>query len=151
MVYPLNHQTLSIYLGNEEKCFAIHVEPLVGRAIEAALRGERSERPLTHELIAYIFVAFEIKIERIVINELRSNTYYARLILNAKNEVHNKVIEIDARPSDCIVLAIQGKAPIYVSQEVWEETDDRMEELERIRKEIRDKKNPKSGPDFRGT
>ena len=43
------------------------------------------------------------------------NTYFARLILAARNEVHQKVIEIDARPSDCLVLAIQAKAPIFVS------------------------------------
>ncbi len=148
MVFPLNLQTLSIYLGNEEKCFAIHVEPLVGRAIELALRGDRSERPLTHELMGYIFTAFEIKVERVVINALRSNTYYARLILRAQNEVHSKVIEIDARPSDCIVLAIQAKAPIYVSQEVWEDTEDKSEELDRIRREIQSKKTQKPGPDF---
>ena len=71
--------------------------------------------PLTHELIGYIFNAFDIKVERIVINALRSNTYFARIILKAQNEVHSKVIEIDARPSDCIVLATQAKASIFVS------------------------------------
>ena len=58
----------------------------------------------------------------------------------AQNEVHSKVIEIDARPSDCIVLATQAKAPIFVSQDVWEETEDRTEELEKIRQALREKK-----------
>ncbi len=77
---------------------------------------------------------------------LRSNTYFARIILKAQNEVHSKVIEIDARPSDCIVLATQAKAPIFVSQDVWEETEDRTEELEKIRQALREKKGQPPGP-----
>ena len=147
-VFPTEQHTLAIYIGNEEKAFVIHVEPSVGRAIAMSMRGEHSERPLTHELIGYIFGAFDIKVERVVINDLRSNTYFARMILKAQNEVHSKVIEIDARPSDCIVLATQAKAPIFVSQEVWEETEDRSEELQKIRQALREKKSPPPGPLF---
>ena len=147
-VFPTDQHTLAIFIGNEEKSFVIHVEPSVGRAIAMSMRGEHNERPLTHELVGYIFNAFEIKVERVVINALRSNTYYARIILRAQNEIHSKLIEIDARPSDCLVLATQAKAPIFVSQEVWEETDDRSEELEKIRQALREKKGPPSGPIF---
>ena len=147
-VFPTDQHTLAIFIGNEQKCFVIHVEPSVGRAIAMSMRGEHNERPLTHELVGYIFNAFDVKVERMVVNDLRSNTYFARLILRAQNEVHSKVIEIDARPSDCLVLAIQAKAPIFVSQEVWEETDDRSEELEKIRQALREKKGPKPGPSF---
>jgi bifunctional DNase/RNase len=147
-VFPTDQHTLAIFIGNDEKCFVIHVEPSVGRAIAMSMRGERNERPLTHELVGFIFTAFEIQVERMVVNALRSNTYFARLILKATNEVHSKVIEIDARPSDCLVLAIQAKAPIFVSQDVWEETDDRTEELEKIRQALRDKKGQSPGPLF---
>jgi bifunctional DNase/RNase len=147
-VFPTDQHTLAIFIGNEEKSFVIHVEPSVGRAIAMSMRGEHNERPLTHELIGYIFNAFDIRVERIVINALRSNTYFARIILNAKNEVHSKFIEIDARPSDCIVLATQAKAPIFVSQDVWEETEDRTEELEKIRQALREKKGQPPGPLF---
>jgi len=146
-VFPTDQHTLAIFIGNDEKCFIIHVEPSVGRAIAMSMRGEHNERPLTHELVGYIFNAFEIRVERIVINALRSNTYFARIILRAHNEVHSKLIEIDARPSDCLVLAIQAKAPIFVGQEVWEETDDRTEELE-IRRALREKKGEPPGPLF---
>jgi len=147
-VFPTDQHTLAIFIGNEEKSFVIHVEPSVGRAIAMSMRGEHNERPLTHELIGYIFNAFDIKVERIIINALRSNTYFARIILKAQNEVHSKVIEIDARPSDCIVLATQAKAPIFVSQDVWEETEDRTEELEKIRQALREKKGQPPGPLF---
>ena len=147
-VFPTDQHTLAIFIGNEQKCFVIHVEPSVGRAIAMSMRGEHNERPLTHELVGFIFDAFDIKVERMVVNALRSNTYFARLILAARNEVHQKMIEIDARPSDCLVLAIQAKAPIFVSQDVWEETDDRSEELEKIRQALREKKGHPPGPIF---
>ena len=147
-VFPTEQHTLAIFIGNDEKCFVIHVEPSVGKAIAMSMRGDRNERPLTHELVGYIFSAFNIQVERMVVNALRSNTYFARLILKATNEVHSKLIEIDARPSDCLVLAIQAKAPIFVSQDVWEETDDRTDELEKIRQALRDKKGQPPGPIF---
>ncbi len=147
-MFPTDQHTMAIFVGNDEKSFVIHVEPSVGRAIAMSMKGEHNERPLTHELMGYIFTAFEIKVERMVINALRSNTYFARLILRAQNEVHSKLIEIDARPSDCLVLTIQAKAPIFVSQDVWEETDDRTEELEKIRQALREKKGPPQGPLF---
>jgi bifunctional DNase/RNase len=147
-VFPTDQHTLAIFIGNDEKCFVIHVEQSVGRAIAMSMRGEHNERPLTHELVGYIFHAFSIQVERMVINALRSNTYFARIILKATNEVHSKLIEIDARPSDCLVLAIQAKAPVFVAQEVWEETDDRTEELEKIRQALKDKKGHPPGPIF---
>jgi bifunctional DNase/RNase len=135
-VFPTDSQTHAVYVGNEDKCFVIHVEITVGRAIAMSLRGDRSERPLTHELIGLIFRAFDVKVLRVVINELRNNTYYARIILKAENEIHKLVTEIDARPSDCLAIALQGHAPMYVSQDVWEEADDRSDDLERIRKAL---------------
>lgn len=138
-VFPTEQQTLAIFVGNEEKCFVIHVEPVVGRAIAMSMRGERSERPLTHELVGLIFQAFDVTVERVIINDLRSNTYFARILLLAKNEIHTKHVEIDARPSDSIALALQAEAPIYVSDVVWEEVDDRTVELEKIKQALREK------------
>lgn len=147
-VFPTEQQTLAIFVGNDEKCFVIHVEPSVGRAIAMSLREQKSERPLTHELMGYVFQAFGIKVERVIINALRSNTYFARIILRAENEIHKKVIEIDARPSDCLAIALQAKAPIYVSADVWDDVDDRTEELEKIRQALREKQSGSDEPDF---
>jgi len=145
-VFPTEQQTLAIFVGNQEKCFVIHVEPVVGRAIAMSMRGERSERPLTHELVGLIFQAFDVTLERVVVNDLRSNTYFARIMLKCENEVHSKHVEIDARPSDSIALALQAEAPIYVSDMVWEEVDDRSEELEKIKQALRDKQLGLGGP-----
>lgn len=132
-ISPTEQQGVAILLGNSQKVFVITVDAFVGRAIAMSLRGERNERPLTHELIAMVFEAFDIAIDRVVINDLRSNTYFARLTLKAENEVHKKIIEIDARPSDCLALALQARRPIFVSREVWDEVEDASELLEKMK------------------
>lgn len=77
--------------------------------------------------------ALGAKVERVIINDLKSETYFARLIVSCENELfEKKIIELDGRPSDCIALAIQQRAPIYVSREVWEEVEDRSDVLRQI-------------------
>ena len=66
-------------------------------------------------------------------NDLKSETYFARLIISAENELHaRKIIELDGRPSDCIALAVQQAAPIYVAGEVWDEVEDRTDILKKM-------------------
>jgi len=116
---------IAVFVGNDEKVFVIYVDPSVGSAINMFLNGTAKERPLTHDLMALILASLGAKVDRIVINDLKSGTYYGRLILTAENELQQrKIIELDARPSDCIALACQQKAPIYVSKEVWDEVED---------------------------
>jgi bifunctional DNase/RNase len=123
-------------LGNGEKVFVIHVDQSVGAAIAMFLRGTQKERPLTHDLIAHVLHALGARIERVIVNDLKRGIYFARLILSAENELHQrKTIEIDARPSDCIAMAAQHSAPIYVSGEVWEEVEDMAEVLRKIEDE----------------
>ncbi len=126
------NQGCAVFIGNDEKTFIIYVDPNMGAYITMYLQGIPKERPLTHDLIGHIFQALDVKLERIIINALRNSTYYARLILKVDNEIHRKVMEIDARPSDCIALALQAQAPIYVSREVWDAVEDMTEFLESI-------------------
>ena len=71
--------------------------------------------------------------ERVVINDLKSETYFARLIVSAENELfEKKIVELDGRPSDCIALAIAQRAPIYVSRDVWDEVEDRSDVLRHL-------------------
>ena len=67
-----------------------------------------------------------------VITELKNSTYFARLILQQQNELGRKIVEIDARPSDCIALATALKKPIYVSASLFEQVEDMSEVLDRI-------------------
>ena len=108
----------------------------VGTAITMFMQGTKKERPLTHDLLANILSAFEAKIERVIINDLKRGTYFARLVLSAENESQEKkIIEIDSRPSDCIAMAIQQTAPIYVSRDVWDQVEDMTEALRKLQEE----------------
>jgi bifunctional DNase/RNase len=130
-VLPANNGW-AIFVGNDEKVFVIQVENSMGAVIGMFLRNTPKERPLTHDLIARIFEGFTISVERVVITELKNSTYYARLILQQQNELGRKIVEIDARPSDCIALATALKKPIYVSQALFEQVEDMSEVLARI-------------------
>ena len=125
----------AVFIGNEEKTFVIYVDHSVGAAITMFMRGTPKERPLTHDLIANIFSGLGVKVERIIINDLKNSTYYARLILHVENELGKKILEIDARPSDSIAMAVQSKSPIYVANKVFEEVDDMSEVLKRMKQE----------------
>lgn len=125
----------AVFIGNEQKVFVIYVDESVGAAIAMFMNETPKERPLTHDLIGHILTALGAKVERVVINDMKSETYFARLILSAENEVcEKKIVELDGRPSDCIALAISQRAPIYVSREVWDEVDDHSDALRDLEK-----------------
>jgi bifunctional DNase/RNase len=115
----------AVFLGNSRKIFVIYIDHSVGLAISMALRQEARERPQTHELIGSVLAGLGAKVDRVIINHFADGVYYARLILVAENELYErKIVEIDARPSDSIALAVQAGAPIYLTQEVWEAVED---------------------------
>src|SRR3954451_20667314 len=122
----------AIFIGNDQKVFVIQVEHNMGAIIGKFLRDTTKERPLTHDLITSIFKGFNVTVERVVITELKNSTYFARLILQQQNELGRKIVEIDARPSDCLALATAQKRPIYVSASLFEEVEDMTEILNRI-------------------
>lgn len=122
----------ALFVGNDEKVFVINVEPQMGQIIGMFLRDAPKERPLTHDLIQSIFKGFTITVERVIITELRNSTYFARLILQQQNEVARKIVEIDARPSDCLALACAQKRPIFVSQALFDQVEDMSEVLDKI-------------------
>ncbi len=126
----------AVFLGNEDKVIVICVEQSVGAAIAMFKQGTQKERPLTHDLLANILRALGTKIERVIVNDLKGGTYFARLVLSAEDELkQKKIIEIDARPSDCIAMATQQPAPIYVSLDVWDELEDMTEALREMQEE----------------
>lgn len=124
-----------IFLGTEEKTFTIHVDQAIGGAISMAMKGERRDRPGTHDLVTDIFTGIGAGVQRIIINDVNDNTYYARIILRMENELGCKILELDARPSDSIVLALQAKKPILVSRKVLDKVDDMSEILEKLLKQ----------------
>lgn len=125
----------AVFLGPESKTIVIYVEQSIGAAISYSLNQTKRDRPLTHDLISNILLGLEVTLQRVIINDVHNGTYFARLILKMENELGTKWIEIDARPSDSIVLALQARKPILIEQKVLEASDDMTEVLERILKQ----------------
>lgn len=122
----------ALFVGNDEKVFVINVEQQMGQIIGMFLRDTPKERPLTHDLIQSVFKGFGVSVERVIITELKNSTYYARLILSQNNEVARKIVEIDARPSDCLALASAQKCKIFVNRALFEQVEDMSEYLDKI-------------------
>jgi uncharacterized protein len=132
----------AIFVGNSRKVFVIQVEHNMGAVIGMFLKGAVKERPLTHDLVNHIFKGLNVVIERVIITELKNSTFYARLILKQENELGVKIVEIDARPSDCLALATAQKRPIYVSNALFEQVEDMSEYLERISENTGESEDP---------
>ena len=86
-------------------------------AIERRLMGQQPPRPQTHELLASVIEQMGGRIERVVINDLKDHTFYARLLVRQDG----KVLDIDSRPSDAIALGVATEVPIYVEDHVLDE------------------------------
>jgi bifunctional DNase/RNase len=122
----------AIFVGNDEKVFVIQVEHNQGAVIGMFLRDTAKERPLTHDLINNMFKGFNISVERAIITELKNSTYFARLILQQQNELGRKIVEIDARPSDCLALVSAQKRPLFVSASLFSQVEDMSKWLDEI-------------------
>lgn len=101
------HEAFPIWIGMPE-----------ARAIALELEGVDTPRPLTHALLDNILANLQIGVRRIFINDLRNNTYFAKIDLQRGSET----VTIDARPSDAIALALRAKAPIFVARSVLAST-----------------------------
>ena len=94
--------------------FSIVIGLFEAFAIERLVKERPSERPLTHDLCASLVEALDAKMVRAVIDDLKDDTYFAKVVLRrGKDE-----IAVDARPSDAITLALKTNAPLYVAEKV---------------------------------
>lgn len=85
------------------------------QSIAIVLEDVQPPRPLTHDLFKTVLEELDVKIEEVFINDLRDGTFYARIIFETPQ------MDIDARPSDAIALAVRFKVPIYVSAKVMKQ------------------------------
>ncbi|MBE3583127.1 MAG: bifunctional nuclease family protein [Limnochordaceae bacterium] len=108
-------QPVVVITDTEEKNYIpIVVGPPEANAINIAMEGIQLPRPITHDLIKAILDRLHAQVERVLIAELKDETYYARIQLRTADGL----TEVDARPSDAIAIALRTQAPIYVSEEV---------------------------------
>lgn len=125
----------AVFLGDDGKTFVIYVDHSVGNAIQMSLDGVKKERPLTHDLIGHLLTGLGATLEHIVINDVNEGTFFARILIRMKNELGQKIVELDARPSDSIVLALAHRRPVLVAQKVYDQVEDMSEILERVLKQ----------------
>lgn len=128
----------AVFLGTDEKTFVIYVDQGIGMSIQRAVNGEQNERPLTHELMVTLLDGLGAEVERVIINDVDQGTFFARLIVSMENELGHKIIELDARPSDSMMLALSSGKPIYVAKSVIESVDDMTAILEKILEQNQD-------------
>ncbi|MBI2195139.1 MAG: bifunctional nuclease family protein [Planctomycetes bacterium] len=96
------------------RTFPILIGMFEAVAIDRKIRDVETPRPLTHDLLANVISSLSGVVERIVVNDLRNNTFYATLVIRQ----NGKVIEVDSRPSDAIALAVRLETPIFVEEKV---------------------------------
>lgn len=130
-----------VFLGNEQKTFAIFIGPGELNALILAGGGIKAPRPLTHNLLDMILAGFNIEVRSIVISDLVDDAFHAVLTLAQGDHE----VEIDCRPSDALVLAVLRKKDVYVTRELFEKVEDgdtllaaMREELERAKREADD-------------
>lgn len=107
-----------IVLKTKDVKFAIYVEPNVGKILQMYLTDQEKPRPWTHDLMYSVFRGLDIGVRQVVIHDLQDTTYFARLFLEQQRGALRHIVEIDARPSDCIALALMQNAPIYCTKDV---------------------------------
>lgn len=124
----------AVFLGSGKKVIVFYIDPAIGASINAVLAGAKPPRPLSHDLFAQTLEAFGAEMLHATIVRHEAEIFYARLVIKAENEImEKKIVELDARPSDCLALAVRHHAPIFVVPEVWEELEDMTSALEDLR------------------
>ncbi|MEE8162422.1 MAG: bifunctional nuclease family protein [Anaerolineae bacterium] len=110
------HRVVILKDVDSERYLPIWIGPFEAEAITLELQEVELARPLTHDLLKAVITKMGAKVSHVLVNELRNDTFYARVVLD--NNGHP--LEVDSRPSDAIALAVRAKAPIFVAESVME-------------------------------
>ena len=118
MLDPVSNSPIVVLKDDDEKFFLpIWVGIFEANAIALQLENITTPRPMTHDLLRNMINELDAQVTRVVINDLRDSTFFAQIRLR----VGSKTLEVDARPSDAIALALRTEAPIFVAQSVLDQ------------------------------
>ncbi len=130
-----NHNTPVVILGMDKSPMVLPIWIGSCEAMALSLEIEKSDfpRPLTHDLLVNVIEALDAQVSKVIIDSLKENTYYAKLIIkdltySDLEDDPNSMIEIDCRPSDAIVVAVKKNVPIYTTDEIILEGGIKIEE-----------------------
>ncbi|UCE22989.1 MAG: bifunctional nuclease family protein [Candidatus Aminicenantes bacterium] len=120
---------------NSEKILPIWIGVFEANAITLKIENISTPRPMTHDLFKNFLEKLDISVEKIVVNDVRDNTFYAMIHCRHKDQI----ITIDSRPSDAIALSLRVDAPIFVEDEVVKKAhslkfDENLEDSEKLKK-----------------
>lgn len=122
MLDPMSNSPIVVLKDDDEKLFLpIWVGIFEANAIALQLENITTPRPMTHDLLREMIQQLDARVTRIVINDLKDATFYAQIRLLIRRAGTDQMLEIDARPSDAIALALRTEAPIYVAQSVLDQ------------------------------
>jgi len=120
---------------NSERILPIWIGVFEANAIALKIENISTPRPMTHDLVKNFLEKLNILVEKVVVNDVRDNTFYAMIHCRYKDQS----ITIDSRPSDAIALSLRVDAPIFVEDEVVKKAhslkfDDNLEDSEKLKK-----------------
>mgnify|MGYP003842685127 FL=1 len=125
----------AVFLVTQQKTMVIQVDALVGEALQGALDGKTAERPQSHDLMLHLLLGLDAVVVHVVIVDVKDGIFFARVLLGQDGPVARKLAEVDARPSDALVLAVKAKRPVYLAKGVLDACEDMTETLARLRKQ----------------
>jgi bifunctional DNase/RNase len=127
MLDPVSNSPIVVLKDADDKCFLpIWVGIFEANAIALQLENITTPRPMTHDLLRNMLKELDAHVSRVVINDLRDSTFFAQIGL----VVGDRTLDLDARPSDAIALALRVAAPIFVAQTVLDQAQTISPELE---------------------
>ncbi|HXH41335.1 MAG TPA: bifunctional nuclease family protein [Thermoanaerobaculia bacterium] len=122
MLDPVSNSPIVVLKDEEEKFFLpIWVGIFEANAIALQLENVATPRPMTHDLLKSAIAQLDARVTRIVINDLRDSTFFAQIRVIVNRSGADTMLELDARPSDAIALALRTAAPIFVAQSVLDQ------------------------------
>jgi bifunctional DNase/RNase len=110
------HRVVVLKEIDTDRFLPIWIGPFEADAITVQLQQIQVARPLTHDLLKNIIDEMGAKVSHVMVSELKNDTFYARIVM----DLNGQSLEIDARPSDAIALAVRVRAPLFVAEEVME-------------------------------
>jgi hypothetical protein len=117
MVDPITNMPIVLLHDREgARVLPIWIGVFEANAIALQIENQATPRPMTHDLLRNVITDLRAAVDRVVVTELKDNTFYAAIYL----QVGEDLVAVDARPSDAIALALRAKAPIFVEDTVLE-------------------------------
>lgn len=111
------HRVVVLRETDSKRYLPIWIGPFEADAIAMAIQGHEPQRPMTHDLLKATIGEMGGQISHIFVNDIQDNTFFARIVI----EQHGNTVEVDARPSDAIALAVRTDVPIFVEAHVLDQ------------------------------